>query len=278
MNALITPPTLNGKRFHQSGHRFGELPFILISGTGRSGTTIVTKGIQKHSKVYSNGVESNIIHDLLSAGLRNCQMPSRRNQLILPLPRYEMEFRDLILRLRFPEEMNGIDEPLALSTFSSMNPTIAEFFEKLFPQVVWLVVVRNGIEVVASRVEHQTFGRFSFEENCLVWSRCVEMADYAHQSDRGVVLRHEELFDRDLIEQRLGGVFGKAGLDYQPRCGDFILRTRRHGTQTQGESDENSLDLGKRRDRWKYWTKDQRIQFNRICGTAMDSLGYEIPF
>lgn len=261
-----------------SSHPYSDLPIILITGIGRSGTTVVTKSIQQHPEVYSNGVESNAISDFMSAALKNCTLESRKRQLVVTQETYEKEVQDFLLRIRFPVDQSPAKTPKALSTFTAMTSDVAEFANSVFGKVVWVCIIRNGIEVVSSRMAHRNFGKQSFRENCLTWNRAGDMFGWANTHENAVVLRHEELHQPVLADQKLARLFGKAGIENNPKCLDYFSRVKRNSTSVEKESEKVQQDLTLRHERWKFWTDEERETFKEVCGSQMELMGYPIPF
>ena len=254
---------------------------LLITGQARSGTTVLTKCIAAHPQVHSTGLESNVINDIVNASMRGSTMPDRREQMIVSLDEYHRAFRHLITNILWPEEKvraNGFtaeSPPKAFSTFSSLRVENADELLNIFPNIHIACIVRNGIEVVASRMNHKHIGALGFEQHCHAWARAVDMVQWAEDKDCLTVVRHEDLLDRETAKMQFDRLFAAAGLSDSDAPLELLMLRDHHRTSIDGESDSDQKDMGKRAERWKYWTKEQRQTFTEICSSAMDYFGYE---
>jgi hypothetical protein len=265
-------------------HPFQNVPLLLATGQGRSGTTVLTRSLAEHPLVYSNRVESNVMKDVLLAGHASSRMPSRRRQMVLPRDQHDLVFRVMLLHLLFPADLwNSPDPPLALSTFSAMNPAAAEFAVEVFPGIHFANIVRHGVEVVASRMVHRTLGQHAFEDHCRAWAAAREMAEWGTGRDDFTLIRHESLLESNSCADAFARLLVRAGLPDHSGCPQYVMENQNNQTQyaheqeEPGEPGEPGCGLAGRQARWHHWTTAQRATFVEICGPAMDYFGYRIP-
>jgi hypothetical protein len=259
-------------------HPYETVPMLLATGQGRSGTTVLTKALAEHHQVYSNRVESNVMHDVLDAGHRSSSMTSRISQMVVPRAEHDLVFRRMLFALLFPTDGWDQDElPAAVSTFSAMDIGPAEFAVESFSGIHFANIIRNGIEVVSSRMAHRVMGSQTFENQCTAWAAGRRMVQWGEGRDDFTLIRHEDLLDETACRDTFDHLFQRSGLPHDKSSADYVLKFRRNQTHYEHESDEDKKDLTKRLNRWEVWTKEQRKMFVDICGETMEFYGYSIP-
>lgn len=258
-------------------HPYAEVPLLLATGQGRSGTTVLTKALAEHTGVYSNRVESNVMKDVLLAGRASSTMPSRVRQMVLPRSQHDLVFRGMLLHLLFPaNNWESEQPPLAISTFSAMNAEAAEFAIRVFPRIHFANIVRHGVEVVASRMVHRALGKHPFEEHCHAWAASREMADWGAEREDFTLIRHESLLEEHTCRQTFAELFERAGLKHDEATVDYVLNQKFNQTSYDHESGDQD-DLTRRQDRWDHWSESQQATFIDICGSTMEFFGYQLP-
>lgn len=259
-------------------HPQENTPWLLVTGQGRSGTTVLTKALAEHPAVLSNRVESNVMKDVLVAGFASSTMPSRVRQMVVSRERHDLIFRRMLLDLLFPASEPSSDiKPQVLSTFSAMNPEAAEFATSVFPGIHFVNIVRHGVEVVASRMVHRSLGKHSFEEHCLAWKTAQEMAEWGGNRQDFTLFRHEDLLEEAACRKAFMTVFQSAGLDPVEASADYVLQHQFNKTVYEQENASRQTDLRSRRQRWELWTASQKEIFRKMCGPAMEYFGYPVP-
>lgn len=253
-------------------HPYADTPLILIGGIGRSGTTALRTSLGLHRSIHSTERENNIIQDVLAAALDNCTIPSRVYGMRVDQETYNGQFRQLLLSLLWPEPREAPTAAAArLLAYSNLQPRTAAYLADVFPESKIIWIVRNGIEVIASRMRYKGFADQPFEEHCRVWNRSMEMARWGEGSDSFLLVRHETLLTRDGVEREFGRVFEFVGLEADEGCIEGMVTERHHPT------DDAAADLAERSERWWDWSEAQREVFVSLCGEAMAYFGYRIP-
>ena len=84
-------------------HPYEDLPLLIVSGVGRSGTTALRNAIAACARIDAANRESNFIRDLLEVALRNCTLPVRRASMAVTQQEYDLVFRRAILWLAWPQ-------------------------------------------------------------------------------------------------------------------------------------------------------------------------------
>jgi hypothetical protein len=260
-------------------HPYEDLPVLIVSGVGRSGTTALRNAVAACSRIDAANRESNFIRDLLEVALRNCTLPVRRASMAVTQQEYDLVFRRAILWLAWPQPRPEPPLPAALCTYTNLDPETASHLVQVFPGAKVAYIVRDGIEVVASRMGFEPFAVDSFETNCQRWRPAGAMAKWiASNADAGRLVRHEILRDPERRDSELAAALDLVGVAYDPACGELLRSAVYHPTQHAGESAAASGDLEARRERWRTWSKDEREVFERTCRGTMQSLGYAIPW
>ena len=83
---------------------------------------------------------------------------------------YDLVFRRAILWLAWPQPRRERPLPAALCTYTNLDPETASHLLQVFPGAKVAYIVRDGIEVVASRMGFESFAADSFETQC---QRCA---------------------------------------------------------------------------------------------------------
>lgn len=260
-------------------HPYSDLPFLLIAGMGRSGTTVLRNCVAAHPQIESLNCESNYIFDLMRNAHATMDQEFRVKNLVVGIPQFWHLHQQLILDLHWPRNtLPPKKQPLAISTYSMLDPRAAIGMSQSFRRLSICYIVRNGIEVVSSYRSFKNFQHIEFEACCRIWAFRFDMIQYVTQNPHCTLLRYEWLNqDRARFQKGLTEALEKCDLDFAPHCLK-PLDTRFHPTRFQGESRADAKNMAKRGDRWQLWTDDQRDQFEKICGNTMRQLGYEIPW
>ena len=258
---------------------FDDIRWLLVTGQGRSGTTALTKAVAEHPGVFSNRVECNVMKDVLLAGHASSTVESRIRQMVLPRKEHDRVFRQMLTRLFFPQSLwSGNESPQRLSTFSAMNPDAADFAVAALPGIHFANIVRNGVEVVASRMAHRVLGKHSFEHNCMAWAAALEMARWGNKRLDFTLIRHEQLLKPDSCRESMRVLQSRAELDPSDSVAEYVLSQQRNQTTCESESPEQAGDLSRRIERWSHWSVDQRTMFEDICAPVMEYFRYPIPW
>jgi hypothetical protein len=258
----------------EAGHGYSSVPLVLISGVGRSGTTALRESLGLHPDVHSTERENNIIYDLLDVAHRNCTAQSRRYAMRVSDADYDAAFSRLVLSLLWPTPREPA--PSRLLAFSDLTPDRAGYLVRLFPGVRIVYVVRNGIEVVASRMRYDGFKHQPFDAHAGVWSRAMQMAQWGEQRDDFLLVRHENLIADTGPEDETARICRFLALPYAEACARNLREKEYHPTPER-KAAAPAL-LARRSQRWRDWSPDELDVFDATCSEAMDYFGYERPW
>ena len=277
-----------------SQHPYENLPFVLVSGQARSGTTVLTKAIGEHPEVYSNGKESNYVADVARLLKKNLDKPHVVSELIESPDHFVGQFRTALFSVLFPKVLlskpqhDGTHKnlkselsarfPSAVSTFSSLQIEMAESLKILFPKFLVANIVRNGIEVVASRMSHESIGKFSFENHCTAWAHSIHMARWGESNDSLFLIRHEQLMNSESAASVFETLQQRIGITQSTACAEFVTNNQINSSFNSNDSESRRVELQNRTERWREWSETQRQTFEEICSETMNYFGYLIPW
>ena len=213
--------------------------------------------------------------------------PSRVRQLAVDSNDFVNAFRGAAVQSLFPESIHpeDINEVKALSTFSSMRDDMFESLPLFWPNFYLLNVVRNGVQVVASRLKHKHISQAGdFRTHCIAWAHSVDIIRWFGKrpelKERFFLVRHEQLLESDSCDDVFARIQHRFGLDRSEECADFV-RSNYVSQNTEVESSaspQTEEGIKSRMNAWRTWTQSQRDEFEDVCGKAMNELGYEIPW
>lgn len=260
---------------------------IFLCAVGRSGTTIFRTALGEHPEIYYNGMENNVVHELINVAQKNCSMPSRRFAMVVDQQRYDQIFGQAIESLIWPDPAKA-NRPVRLA---AINPTgdQLDYLRQVFPNSKIIALVRNGIEVVSSRMQYESFARNTFDSHCKVWNRSRSVVDWGSNHPEHFRLFRQEWFYRpELLKTQLEDFFQWASLRPDEGVWQHITGTLRHPTgdlhhdSTTGFADASPVwkktYFESKRDRWRTWDASQRALFADQCGDFMRQLGYDVPW
>jgi Sulfotransferase family len=264
---------------------------VFVSGAARSGTTIVIQALGRHPDLAAPLGEAPYLLPLGRAAHALREGPGVEYvRDSLRLPRQEVE--DRLRRLAFEVAAGG---NLGLETLvrhatrhrgalpkrwcarCSPEEDAALGLLALFPAARFVDVVRNGLEVVASRQRFAAFRDLPFEAQCGAWARSVSRSAFLVSRSDTIRVRHEDLLARP--EETLGRVLAELGVRYHPGPAQFARSTHLHpldepsafGVAVQAR-------LAAREAPHANWSAEQRATFKSLCGDAMRQAGYGVPF
>lgn len=253
---------------------------LLITGTGRSGTTILRKTMGMHPSVYYRGNENNIFVDMLSCFHHNCTYPSRKVAMELNQAAYNESVRDTIFRFLLPNSRALKRSHNYFQIYSALKPELLDYLKEIFPNIYILQIVRNGIEVISSRTKYEGFSSNSFRDHIDKWNLGIEVSKKCKDifGDHYKLIRHDTFLDEDATRAQMQEICKWLGIDYDEKLTANIMSSKVHPTSIEDESSEASNDLKLRSERWKYWDEEHIKMFKDMASDHMEYLGYKIPF
>jgi hypothetical protein len=261
--------------------------FLFLCGVGRSGTTALRKSLGTHPQIYYNGCENNVVQDVVGVAMRNCTMRSRKNAMVVSQAEYDLAFFELIEKLTWPEAKFR-NLPVRMAAINPI-PVQLNYMCSVFPNCRYIGLVRNGIEVVSSRMEYRSFSDDAFVTHCEVWNRSAELSIWGRRhANIFREVRHEWMYRPRKLRTWMNELFLWLAIDASDAPADQILGVLQHPTSATisiHRAEFESVDTQQKREyfqskrqRWRKWTVAQRQLFAELCGENMSALGYDIPW
>ena len=259
-------------------HPFDGLPIVLVSGQARSGTTVLTHALGAHPQICSNLKESSYVASVARLLKQNLQQDHIVRELIEPPAHFQTQFRIALLNILFPEsQFQGTQNVATISTFSSLQVDMLDGLKLLFPKFLIVNIVRNGIEVVASRMAHKHLHKYSFENHCTAYRHAIDVAEWGEGRSEFLLVRHEDLFESASAKKVFAEAQERLKLQHSDACAEFVLGNQINSNFIASDPKQRKKELQKRTERWNDWTNEQKQMFKEICGATMDYFGYSIP-
>lgn len=266
--------------------RLKDLPLILVSGQARSGTTILTRAIGAHPQVLSNNRENVWLRDIIEVVGDTISAPSRVRQMAVEPGVFVEGFRETAKRMLFPQSVFGeaSGDIKALSTFTSLREEMFDSLPVVLPNFRLLNIVRNGLEVVASRLKHAHISKAgNFRTHCIAWSHSIDVVRWfgQHQEwkDRFFLVRHDQLLNEASCRDVFSRIQHRFDLERSDACEKFVQENFvSRNADDPSPSPQTEAGAASRREAWQDWTADQRSEFEEVCGAAMEELGYKLPW
>lgn len=268
--------------------RLEDLPLILVSGQARSGTTVLTRAIGAHPQVLSNNRENVWLRDIMEVVGGTLEDPSRVRQMSVKPDTFLQGFRETAYRMMFPEklrsEFGNESELKALSTFTSLREEMFDSLPLFLPNFRLVNIVRNGLEVVASRLKHAHISKAGdFKTHCVAWAHSVDIVDWFEErpefKDRFFLVRHEQLLDAESCKDVFGRIQHRFGLKRSDACEKFVSENFVSRNESDRDQSPQTVEGAKSRSlAWQSWDSEQREHFAKICGPAMERLSFKIPW
>lgn len=265
---------------------------ILVVGTGRSGTSVLLQALGRHPAIFDMPGEAPYLTSVGSSAYLFEGHADHRYYLesLKPTKAY---FYDQLRRLAF-EVSGGPHFALKLlvkrllergrsplgrrwwcaKTFPEREST--EGLLALYPRLKVIYIVRNGCDVVQSMAKFKGFSDEDFETHCRRWTEGVEKYRYLLTLPQALVVTHESLLGEP--EAFFTRVLDFLGLPQHPGPAHYAKTTVVHPLDmaTKHAADPKA-ELAARQPAAATWTSQQKALFERLCGTGMRELGYEVP-
>ncbi|MFA5242694.1 MAG: sulfotransferase [Sulfuricella sp.] len=269
---------------------------IFIVGGSRSGTSVLVQALGKHKLIYSFKGEDPFITDI-GGMVYNLEYASEReiNYYKNSLRVSHSYIYDNLRRLSYESAFGknyGLMRMLKDMVHREFNPVAKKFWcaktfpnenvakglVKIYPSAKFILIHRNGINVVHSRTQFPGFRDLDFRSQCEEWAHSENHFAYLFEHESAIVIKHEDLIeDPHAVFQK---ICKHLGIEYDPRTAKFTSTHQVHPLATVGTSENVDVKevMSQRGSVYESWSIEQRQIFREVCSEAMDRMGYVIPF
>lgn len=267
---------------------------VLIVACPRSGTTALCRAMNEHSRIlmawggapmlkligemaYSYQLGPNMLHFQKYTGLLADGVQARLRSFA-----FDCVWAD---PFRLLESARGLQGKRygSLGSYqwlwgskATPDECSSEGLEWLFPQVRFVYIVRNGIDVVYSMSRFISFREWSFERLCMEWASRVRRYDYLTRRAGSLFIRFEDFLANP--RQTLTNVCSHISVRLEEPMVRFAQGTLVHPLDGPTVMGSPQIVLSSRAPAHENWSEAQKTTFRQVCGREMELLGYSVPF
>lgn len=246
---------------------------LIVSGTGRSGTSILLGAMAAHPDVH-NGPEQKgeapfityFLQFLIDTDNAPYGAYVNRNYRAGQEKTKEI-FINMLRDINSPaaKENETAKYWPAKSTINEEQFLKLEELTEGFPLVK---IYRNPISVIDSSLHFHGFQHLSFEQICRRWVKWNKDMDFFRSQANTYVVSYEELTAKP--DETFKAIQETIGLTHSDKPAEFFKNTKINSAYKSKK--KPSIE-----ERWESWTDEQRQQCVEICGELMEELGYDVP-
>ena len=269
---------------------------IFVVGGSRSGTSVLVQALGKHKLIYSFKGENPYITDI-GGMVYNLEFASEselayyKNSLRISHDYIYDNLRRLSFESAFGKHyglanlLRGIAQrefnPLSMKfwcakTFPSDH--VAKGLLRLYPAVRFILIHRNGIDVVHSRMQFHGFRDLDFRRQCEAWVYSAKKYTYMFNMENTIIVKHKDLIDDP--HSVFKDIFSRLKMSYDPAPAEFTSTHQVHPLSSLTTAKDINVKerINQRPPAEDSWSPEQRQIFKEICSETMESLGYIMPF
>jgi hypothetical protein len=273
---------------------FFNQPIFVVS-CGRSGSTALCKGLEKHPRILMAEPEGPLFENI-GEMLFEYSNGAISEYYKLSTKLNEEEFRNKIKDLCYQSAF-GTDFGLLynFSNISKKNSILrnaknlkywgvkafptessAVGLQWLYPSAKFIYLHRNGLEVVYSMSKFGSFANLTFQDRCKFWSDRVFQYEYLRHNHNSVTIRFDDFLNDPSVEYNK--IFEYLSLEPSAGPNDFVTSNFIHPLNMPTQKIKAKEELVKRKSGYLDWSNEEKDIFINVCSKAMKMLNYEIPF
>lgn len=266
---------------------------FIVGGIGRSGTTAVVKILSSHSDVIEvPDIEMPYLHHYLNfcqgIGEGSYSHAIFKKNKFDPDGLYKHfghQIEHMIMGDFSEKKLQNSQNLNWVGKCNIFNEDRIQIYKKIFNNPKFVVIIRNALEVVPSRMKFQ---KDSFKDACIKWSEYVSK-QYTLKSNKDVLmLRHEKLLSNPSLE--VTKLLKHFELDRDEKPYNTAELSLVHPTYDESHAqikENNAFDILKtdvkchfehRKKEYTKWSQKEKNIFKDTCCDMMNELSYEIPF
>ena len=269
---------------------------IFVVGGSRSGTSVLVQALGKHKLIYSFKGEAPFITDIGGMVYDLEYAPKRKinyyknslrvshNYIYDNLRRlgYECAFGKNYGLMRMLKDMKHREfNPVTKKFWCAKtfpNENVAKGLLKLYPDAKFILIYRNGIDVVHSRTKFHGFRDLDFRKQCEEWVQSGNNFAFLMKHERAIAIKHEDLINYPQVVFQ--HICNHLDIEYDPSPAIFTSTHQVHplATVTTSKNVDVKEIMSQRDPVYENWTEEQRNTFKEICSEMMAKMEYSIPF
>ena len=275
--------------------KFLENPIIII-GHGRSGTTALQKALMQHQQIVGTEFESPMIFRFAFLNSLFHFQDNSKNEYYQVSTQIKEKYFNFYLKKLIFESVFGYNFGFkrfrwllrkkhikflnikfwVAKSFPNMNE--AKSLQKIFPNIKYIYIYRNAIDVINSAQKTMWFKEKDFTELCKSWAHSVNKYEYLMNYPYSLCIKQDDLVSDP--QKTLKDIQKFLNLNYSEIPSDFIKNNIIHPLDNLDtiKTKNTKYYFQKREPAFLNWSENQKNIFKKYCKESMLKLNYTVPF
>lgn len=266
---------------------------ILVVGASRSGTSILLQALGRHRLIYAMPGEAPFL-TTIGGSAHLFELSENRSYYLDSIKTSREYLYGQLRKIAFEVAAGphfGLRRMAAGLIGRGASPIGRRFWAaksfpsepvsqgllRLYPDIRFIYIRRNGLDVVQSRTKFHGFNSKDFRSQCSEWARSVEKYDHLSHLEQAISVKQEDLLEDPV--RFFDTIHDFLELPPDPGPADYAESTLVHPLDQNTQHQTSAREaLATRPPAWEDWDEEQRTLFKQICGNAMEKAGYEIQY